>query len=295
MSGFDGSGGFDLSHDFEVDAVGGLPNSHILSDRIMDNFNDVSDALIELQRGTAPLGVANVASAATVNLGATLSAEVCITGSTTITSFGTAAAGIYREGYFSGPAMLTNNNTSLQLPGAANITPAVNDRFGALSLGSGNWIVLWYTIALATPALAARSGFRGVPGTNQTISSNTLTKVVFNGVVGGGATYNVGSNFDATNSKWTPPAGACMLTATIDITGTASTDIITLYIYKNGAALCAQRWESPSSAWNSFNITVTDNAAGTDYYEIYIINPSRSMTVQAPGTPNSCFFSGLAP
>lgn len=86
----------------------------------------------------------SIASATTTNIWNSPSINVSITGTTTITGFGTAPSGWYRQGRFTGALTLTHNGTSLLLPGNTNITTAANDRFGALSLGSGNWVVLWY-------------------------------------------------------------------------------------------------------------------------------------------------------
>jgi len=98
-----------------------------------------------------------VASATTTDLGAVASDKVSITGTTTITSFGTVAAGVKREGRFTGALTLTHNATSLIIPGGASLTTAAGDRFGAYSLGSGNWVVTWYTKADGT-AVVGGSG-----------------------------------------------------------------------------------------------------------------------------------------
>jgi hypothetical protein len=100
----------------------------------------------------------DVASASTTAIGATNSEVLRITGTTTITSFGTIAAGVRKTCRFQGILTLTHNATSLILPGGANITTAADDRFEALSLGSGNWIVLWYQRADGTPVSTAASG-----------------------------------------------------------------------------------------------------------------------------------------
>lgn len=84
------------------------------------------------------------ASASTVDLGAIASQNVRITGTTTITAFGTAAAGTFRRLRFADALTLTHNGTSLIVPGAANITTVAGDRCDVMSLGSGNWIVLAY-------------------------------------------------------------------------------------------------------------------------------------------------------
>lgn len=81
----------------------------------------------------------DVASAATTNIGAEASNRVRITGTTTITSLGTIAAGVCRTVTFAGALVLKHNATSLILPGAANITTAAGDVAEFESLGAGNW------------------------------------------------------------------------------------------------------------------------------------------------------------
>jgi hypothetical protein len=99
-------------------------------------------------RGTA------IASAATVDLGAATGSNLHITGTTTITSLGTAAAGVEREAIFDGALTLTYNATSLILPGSANITTAANDSARFISEGSGNWRCVKYQRANGQPLVA---------------------------------------------------------------------------------------------------------------------------------------------
>lgn len=99
----------------------------------------------------------SVASAATTDIGAEESQNLTITGTTTITSFGTVAAGTVRNIVFSGALTLTHNATSLILPFGANITTAAGTAIRAVSLGSGNWRVTDYQ-EVAQPAVAAGSG-----------------------------------------------------------------------------------------------------------------------------------------
>lgn len=86
-------------------------------------------------------------SAATVNLGGAASRFVSISGTTAITGFGTAAAGVTKEVTFAGTLTLTYNATSLVLPGAANIATAPGDNATIISLGGGNWKVYDYVRA----------------------------------------------------------------------------------------------------------------------------------------------------
>lgn len=94
--------------------------------------------------GFALLQGADIASATTTDIGAATGPYVHITGTTTITGLGTIAAGHRRTVKFTGALTLTHNGTSLILPASANITTAANDTAEFASLGSGNWVCLWY-------------------------------------------------------------------------------------------------------------------------------------------------------
>ena len=87
---------------------------------------------------------ADIASNATTDLGAGGSSNLRITGTTNITSFGTAASGTTRTLRFASSLILSHNATSLILPTQANITTAADDTAIAVSLGGGNWIVVDY-------------------------------------------------------------------------------------------------------------------------------------------------------
>ena len=100
--------------------------------------------IAQLYASTVAATTVIVASATSTAIGAAISENVDISGTTTITSFDTVAEGINRKGRFTGALTLTHNATSLILPGVANITTAANDRYEARSLGSGNWIVTKY-------------------------------------------------------------------------------------------------------------------------------------------------------
>lgn len=82
-----------------------------------------------------------VASATTCDIGAAASNNVAISGTTTITSFGTANAGITRRCRATGAFLITYNGTSLITKNGKNITTKADDCFTMTSLGSGNWIM----------------------------------------------------------------------------------------------------------------------------------------------------------
>lgn len=94
---------------------------------------------------------ADIASAATTDLGAVAGFYHDITGVVTITGLGTVRAGVLKVIQFDGALTLTHNATSLILPGAANITTAAGDHALCMSLGSGNWVVMMYSRANGGP------------------------------------------------------------------------------------------------------------------------------------------------
>jgi hypothetical protein len=85
-----------------------------------------------------------LASGATVNLSSANGNFVHITGTTNISSFGTATAGSRFILCFDGVLTLTYNATSLILPGTANITTVAGDCCLIISEGSSNWRVVAY-------------------------------------------------------------------------------------------------------------------------------------------------------
>lgn len=130
----------------------------------------------------------DITAAATTELDNVNSINVRITntsGATTITGFGTAVAGIVRQGRFSitgGSVVLQHNATSFILQNAGNnITVAHGDSFRAVSLGSGNWIVVGYTKADGT-ALVGGAG--GGDFSSNTSSSVDGEVVLFSGTGG---------------------------------------------------------------------------------------------------------------
>jgi hypothetical protein len=96
-------------------------------------------------------GLGSIASASTTDLNSVPQANVTITGTTTIASFGSASpAGIEKTIRFSGALTLTNSS-SLTVPGGFDLTTAANDRAKVTHLGSGNWEITQYTRASGIP------------------------------------------------------------------------------------------------------------------------------------------------
>lgn len=116
----------------------------------MANMDDTLQAILGmLGRWTSS---DTVASAATTDIGAQAETYLTISGTTTITALGTVRTGTIRVLRFSGILTLTQNATSLILPGSTSITTAVGDTAIFVSEGSGNWRCLNYQFAAAVPA-----------------------------------------------------------------------------------------------------------------------------------------------
>jgi hypothetical protein len=97
----------------------------------------------------------SVPSAATADIGAAGTVNVLVTGTTTVTSFGT-VANSYRVVRFAGALTLTHNPTSLILPGAVNIVTAANDVAVFRSDAAGNWRCIDYQRATREGVVPAR-------------------------------------------------------------------------------------------------------------------------------------------
>jgi hypothetical protein len=116
----------------------------------------------------------SIASATTTDIGAQLSNFLQVTGTTTITSFGTNYNGP-RFLIFSGALLLTHSAT-LVLPGAANITTVANDCAIAIPI-SGGWQVVAYQRASGFPVVTTglRSYLAGL--TMSTVGASTTMSI----------------------------------------------------------------------------------------------------------------------
>jgi hypothetical protein len=94
---------------------------------------------------------ANIASAGTTNIDAMTGNYGHITGTTTITSFGTASqAGVRRTLEFDGILTLTNG-ANLVLPGGANIVTAAGDKAEFVADTTTKWVCVSYTKISGAP------------------------------------------------------------------------------------------------------------------------------------------------
>jgi len=144
---------------------------------------------------------ANIASASTVDLTTATGNSLTVTGTTTITSFGTVQSGAVFALTFAGALTLTYNGTSLILPTSANITTAAGDVMVIESLGSGNWKCISYTRANGKSLFPFIESVTGLTVDNTTPTTPIIKPVYsfFNGVPG--ASENVAAGYVVGKSR----------------------------------------------------------------------------------------------
>lgn len=138
-----------------------------------------------------------IASATTTDLSTVTNDYIQVTGTTTITAFGTPRTGVRKILEFAGALILTYNATSLIIPGASNVTTAAGDICEIVHEGSGNWRALNY-IPATGKALVANGT---LPNQQIFSSSGTFTPittsiaVILTGAGGGGGGGGSGHTF----------------------------------------------------------------------------------------------------
>lgn len=109
----------------------------------------------------------------------------------------------------------------------------------------------------------AKAAFRAKMAVDQIIPSNVNTKIKFATKV-----FDNALTYDSTNTRWTPPAGIVFIGAGIFFSaGVRSSAYPLVMIYKNGTNIAQNG--IPTSTNASPEMTVVDQANGTDYYEVY--------------------------
>jgi len=133
-------------------------------------FDTSAISFTEWTVATTPTGVlqqlgSNIASASTVDLGAADSDYVTITGTTTITSFGSTTTRNHMWLKFTGSLTVTHNGTSLICPHGSNIVTSNGDLMEVIRISGGNWQVVVHhpvdqvlSICAATYILGRKTG-----------------------------------------------------------------------------------------------------------------------------------------
>lgn len=130
--------------DFSTTAANNYPTGGESVGTSLDDYLRAYQAIVALDLSSKG---SDIASAASIDIGAVGGLSHDITGTTTITSLGTVRAGILKVLKFEGALTLTHNATSLILPGGTSILTVDGDVGVFISEGSGNWRCVSYTSA----------------------------------------------------------------------------------------------------------------------------------------------------
>jgi microcystin-dependent protein len=229
-------------------------------------------------------GTVSVASAATVDLCASSGnvaprAYITITGTTTITSFGsTCEAGHVKFVTFAGVLTLTYNATNLIIPGSLNVTTAAGDQAVLVALGSGNWQVALYQPAsgqaLLNPAidvgdyvmtaLTAPPSAKYLFAYGQAISRTTYSTLLSNITITQSVSRTNGSSTLTGFSDTTQiPIGAC-----VEGSGIPNSGSCTITITSCTATTCTMSGNASSSGTANVTIFLYGNGDGATTFNM---------------------------
>ena len=216
----------------------------------------------------------NMASASTVDLSTADGFYIQITGTTTITAFGTESAGIQYLLRFAGALTLTHNATSMILPGGASITTAAGDMALMISEGSGNWRCVSYQRASGTQPVAilpVAQGGTGLAALGPTfsaylaVSGGSMTTATFTKILFDTELWDTNANY--ASSTFTPTvAGYYQVNAALQISAASPGFLV---IYKNGTAYKRGAWNAAASSQSDFHVSGLVSCAASDTIEIY--------------------------
>lgn len=231
-----------------------------------------------------------IASAATTDLGLAAGRIVDVSGTATITSFGTAAAGVWRIVRATGAFTLTHNATSLILPGGLNITTVSGDALIAVSLGSGNWVVTHFQSASSD----ARFSVERQTVLSVTAPLNSPETVTFEV-----ARFNYAAAFNVATGVFTAPvAGDYVFNVRFLWEGDTTTDLAAYLVRNNVDTVSYARAQNVDAlaAYGTLVLNDTLALAAGDTVRVKVArNQLRSVVINPVGvgaTSGRTVFSG---
>jgi len=240
------------------------------SPSLIDDYLRLYASYIALHRdGAGFTAEATVASAATTDIGAATSFYVNITGTTTITSFGT---------NYNGPRLVRvtssltlTNSATLVLPGGSNITTFAGDSFIAEPIGNPatGWQVVSYQSAQAPGFSSSR-----VQPITASVGSNALTLGLNPTILD----FRSGTLTTGTGTTVTIPSALSLTvpaTATLGTTNGVAARLVLLVAYNGGTPV----------------LCVTNLAGGLQLDETNLISPT---TISVSATSASVIYSASA-
>ena len=189
-------------------------------------------------------GVANIASASTVDLGSVPQTALTVTGTTTITGFGSSMlAGQVKVVTFAGALTLTYNATSMILPAAANYTTAAGDMAIVTALGSGNFSLIIQKANGQAVSSTSLAGFR-----NRLINGDMR---VDQRNLGASQTITAGAAWAYTVDRWEAASTGANVTGQ-RVVGTGA--VQNRYQFTGAASVTAINFNQRIEAANSYDL-----------------------------------------
>jgi microcystin-dependent protein len=122
-----------------------------------------------------------------------------------------------------------------------------------------------FVAAAITAAGASGAAFHATAPGGQTIATETWTKITLSSEV-----FDVGNYYDAANSRWTPPAGRCLIAADVYFdAGLLLGTPVYIAIAKNGSIWRYAPTGVVAYTVAAASLAIVDSCNGTDYYEIF--------------------------
>ena len=251
------------------------PDGTVDSPNVLDGYQRALGAFIaQLRDGKGHANPVTLASATSTDIGGQNSQFVEISGTTTITGFGTSYNGP-RFLRFTGALTLTHS-ASLALPGAANIVTVAGDTAIAVpNLALNGWNVYVYQRVARGPTFSAYQS--GSPGT---VANNVFTKLPFDVEV-----WDSTASFAL--STWTPVVlGYYQLNANY---AAAPVSNMLLAIYKNGAEYRRGPWNNTGGVQYAGISALVRVEAASDYFDLYMYQQTGSSITLLGGASVSWF------
>jgi hypothetical protein len=149
---------------------------------------------------------------------------------------------------------------------------------------------MYYAAGYAVDNTSTRSSFSAH---KNNVDQNATGGGTIDPVTFGTAQFNVGAHYSTSTSKWTPPAGTAMITATVAAAIPAGGAF--LHIYKDGVSFKSLSilQETAASGATSSTLVIVDQCDGSNVYDVrFSISSAPSGSMKMFGATTRTFFMG---